>query len=147
VRVNITVDDAPAHAQLTALRARAGTLRPALLAIADDFHADEAELFAGRAHWKPLDPAWAARKAELGFGGRTLVLRGHLEESLVSAGAKWSVQEISDNELLVGTKDPVAHLHQAGTKKMPARQPVRTTHETQRRWATMLHDWLVGGGG
>lgn len=147
MRVNVTVEDATAHARLQELRHRAGTLRPALLAIAEDFHAEEAELFAGRAHWKPLDPAWTARKAALGFGSRTLVLRGHLEESLIGTGGKWSVQEISDNELLVGTKDPVAHLHQAGTKKMPARQPVRTTRESQRRWATILHDWLLDGGG
>lgn len=147
MKINVHVTDEIAHARLDALKRRAGTLRPALLMIAADFHNEERELFAGRAHWKPLDPAWTVRKAKLGFGSRTLVLTGHLEESLIGSGGKWSVEEVGDNELLVGTRDPVAHLHQAGTRKMPARQPVRTTHETQRRWSTILHDWLVDGGG
>lgn len=145
MRVTVHVDDAAARQRLDRLRAHAGALRPALLDIAADFHNEERQLFDGKGHWKPLDPAWAARKARLGFGTRTLIMGGALEESLISSTGKWSVTEVGDSELLVGTKDPVAHLHQAGTKKMPARPPVRTSHETQRRWSLILRDWLIGG--
>jgi phage gpG-like protein len=145
MRVEVTVDDHGLSTKLEGLAGRAAAIRPALVLIADDFLDEERDLFAGRAHWAPLDPAWAARKAKRGLGTRTLVLTGHLERSLVSTDSKYSVRQVDGNELLVGTRDPVAILHQAGTRKMPPRPPVRTTNETQRRWAGILHDWFADG--
>lgn len=78
------------------------------------------------ASWRPLKPVSAARKARRGRSTRPLV-GGALERSLTTARAAGSVRRLAKRSVVVGTRNPVAHLHQGGTRNMPARKVVSVT--------------------
>lgn len=149
MRVEVHLDQASLQHLLDALEGRADradNLREGLHEIADDFYSIERRRFAaGMVHWKPLTPEWARRKAA---GGRSVIplAGGDLESSLTLKGRKFAVRRVSKDTLFVGTKDPVAHLHDKGTKggRLPRRELVAITQQDRSRWGGILLRHISG---
>lgn len=129
---------------LAALRARVIDTRPALLAVAEDFRNIEQMRFLGSNDWAPDTADWRGRKSREGRSTRTLVYTGALERSLTRQGSKYSVRRITRRTLVVGTRDPVAHLVSGGTKKMAARPLLRIDDVDRRRWQDYVLYHLLG---
>lgn len=152
MRVEVTVvgDDA-LDRRLAEMQARAQYPREALEAVGDDFLHLEAARFAGAAAWQPLSAAYAKRKAARGLSTRPLV-GGALQDSLTKRGTRYSVRQIDQRSILMGTSDPVAHLHQDGTRRggkgMPARPLVVIHSEDRARWRELVYSnvFAVTGG-
>lgn len=155
---------------LKAISDRALDAEPAMIRIADDFQETERLAFAtggGRlGEWTPDSEVWAATKAKRGKGSRTLVYTGTLERSLIEAHAKYSLRVTGPGELIVGTLDPVAHLHQDGTGdryvktrngqplrkqkysgKMPMRRMLQVLPSDEVRWSQFVSEHLTGESG
>lgn len=129
--------------RLKVIRANASDARDALNAVADDFLDVERARFRGAAHWQPLTAQSAAQKVLHGRSARPLA-GGALEKSMTVARSKYSVRRVRKDGVLVGTRDPVARLHQNGTKKrkrggaLPARPIVDVRPSDQTRWRDII---------
>lgn len=155
---------------LGALSDRALDAEPAMVRIADDFTEMERVAFAthgaNRGGWAPDSADWLATKEKRGKGDRTLVYTGTLERSLIEAHAKYSLRVTGPGELIVGTLDPVAHLHQDGTGdrfvktrngvplrkdkyagKMPMRRMLQVLPSDEVRWSLFVSEHLTGATG
>lgn len=122
----------------------ARVVTPALDAIADDFLNIQQRRFASAATtWIPLKAETAIRKAE---GGRQPIplVGGELESSLTRRGSRFSVRRVQDSTVTLGTSDPVANLHQGGTRRMPRRPPVSLSRADERRWVEIIERHLSG---
>jgi hypothetical protein len=155
MRLEVTiVGDVALDRRLADLAARSSYPREALEAVGDDFLNIEQGRFAGDAGWKPLSSAYARRKARRGLPTQPLV-GGALEASLTRAGTRYSVRQIDRSSILMGTSDPVAHLHQQGTrgasgKGMPTRTLVGIRNADLLRWRELIRANVFGtsaGGG
>jgi hypothetical protein len=121
---------------------RVDNLEPALLDAADTFRSREQQVFATAAggSWDPLDPSTVKRKGS----SRVLVDDGGLLRSLTVRGDRYHVERVTPDELLVGTRNPVAHLHRDGARGMPRRDPVPPTTAAERAQFTAgLLDFIV----
>jgi phage gpG-like protein len=127
-RLKATLDDRQERARI---------VTPALEEIADDWLGIQRRRFGGSAQWKPLSPEWAVRKAQAGKSPMPLV-GGELERSLTRRGARFAVRRVSQRQVVLGTSDPVANLHQGGTRRMPKRPPVSITRADERRWVDII---------
>lgn len=166
----VTVNDRELLGGIRAMIARGSDPRAAFEVIADDFLRMEAEQFAsqgarGGTPWRPLSPEWAAHRA----GGGILVGRsGRLERSLTRGRARSSVRRITvrpgrTSGVDMGSTQPLAHLHQGGTRdryvrtyrgkplatpryagRLPARPVVAVTARDEQRWRGILADQLLG---
>lgn len=103
--------------RLDLIRARVQDPRVALNLVADDFLETERRRFAGGANWAPLSPTYAADKLRRGRSTRPLV-DGPLERSLTVRRSPGSLRRITKEGMRVGTRLPVARLHQ-GSKEQP----------------------------
>jgi phage gpG-like protein len=156
MRIEVTiVGDVALDRRLAEMAARAEHPQAALDAVGDDFLHLEAARFAGGAGWQPLSAAYARRKAFRGRSTRPLV-GGLLEDSLTRSGTRFSVRQTDQHSILMGTSDPVAHLHQKGTKGpsgkgMPARKLVDIRSSDRLRWRELIRRNVFGtvtaGGG
>lgn len=80
--------------------------------------------------WAPLSPAYAAWKVRRGFSSAALVRTGDLSRSLLQPNVHaLGVWRATPNALAVGTTRQAALFHQLGTRRMPARPPIRPTRD------------------
>jgi phage gpG-like protein len=122
----------------------ARVVTPALDEIADDFLDIQSRRFAAAsATWLPLKPETAIRKAAGGRPPEPLV-GGELEQSLTRRGARFAIRRVDGNSVTLGTSDPVANLHQGGTRRMPRRPPVSLFRADERRWVEIIERHLSG---
>ena len=96
--------------------------------------------------WTPLNPVYAARKLAQGYGTKILVRTGRLKESLTQRSGADAVFEIGPKALAMGTKVPYAGYHQTGTRRMPAREPLRISEVQARHWSRLVHKFLIESG-
>lgn len=129
-------------ANLEAAAARGKDPKPAFQDIADDIRSAEKQ-YLGRVRWAPLSPEYAARKARQGKGSQVGVLTGNLLESLTNPSHRYHVEKITDDSLVVGTKNPVARLFDKGTSKQPKRKLVRLSPKNRRQMLQTLTDYLL----
>jgi phage gpG-like protein len=146
VRIHVALDEASLAAlntRLQGIETRMAVLSPALDEIADDWLNIERARFAGRAEWKPLTPEWAARKAA---GGRSPLplAGGELERSLTQRGSRFAVRSVGQKGITLGTTDPVAQLHQSGSRRLPKRPPVSLSIADEKRWALIIQKHIAG---
>lgn len=95
--------------------------------------------------WARLDPTYRARKSK-GFGGRTILRRSDRLYKSLTRKAPGSVGRIGRNRLEYGTTVSYADFHQEGTRRMPARPPLRFIERDVRRWIRILQLWAFPKG-
>jgi hypothetical protein len=141
-RLDLTVEgDLDFLALVEGVRHRTLDARPAFERMANDFYGIEREQFASQgarsgAAWPADTNRWTARKVKMGRSARTLVFTGTLEASLTRRGARWAKRQVSFDELVIGTSDPVAHLH-AGRRTL-----VDMQQADRARWRDFMRDHL-----
>lgn len=130
---------------------RLKNLSPVWEAWAIDFRAKESYLFdaegaaQGYGSWAPLSPKYAEQKRRDGFTGGILVRTGKLKASLSSVGAG-SITKITPSSLEIGTSIPYAKYHQGGTRRMPARPPIRVTDAQRQFLIKLIQRFAIVGG-
>lgn len=123
---------------------RANDPRRGLLLVADLFYERQKRVFAtaGFGQWAPVEESTAVAKG----GGRTLVDTGGLLLSLTTSSHRYSRRELTRDGLAVGTRNPVAHLHEGGARGIPVRDPVPPTTAAEREsFAESLAVFVVNG--
>ena len=106
---------------LARIQQRLQRARPALERIADDLQETQAARF-DSTRFRKLNPVYERLKASRGLPRRPLA-GGKLDRSVHGRG-QYAVRRVGDDLVEVGTRDPVARLHRAGTTNMPRRNPV-----------------------
>lgn len=147
------------EATLQGLTYAAATLAvTAFPAIAADFRRLERDRFdtEGQGDWPSLTTATVRIKEQRGMPRPTRILygTGQLEESLTGMN-KFSVNEVSPAEMVVGTSAPYAVYHQVGPRTirvfgrgsalLPQRRIVDLGVEDAHRWAEIVAVALHGG--
>lgn len=94
--------------------------RPALEAVADTFFNKVEPAWLSQAQWQPLAPDSLRRKRRKGLPSRPL-LGGTLERSL--RGGRYRVRRLNKQSVTVGTRHPLAHIHNKGTRGRGYRAP------------------------
>jgi len=145
----MTVEGVPLVARTLGLTVtRLTNMRPVFDDIATDFMAGEDALFgfqgAAGEHgkWAPVDPTYAAAKKAAGFGSKILVRTGDLRKSLTKRGGD-NIRRIGRQRMEVGTRVKYAKFHQRGTRRMPAREPIRVTDNQKRFWVRLIQKFLI----
>lgn len=132
---------------LLGIEQRAIDTGPVLWAVLGDMRKLERELFdtEGRGEWPDLSPVTLERKALQGYPDKILQATEALYDSLTGTGGEAGhVEYVTEEEVVYGTTNPVAHWHQSGTRKMPARPPVDVRETDLRRWSKMVHAYVFG---
>lgn len=130
--------------------AHVGEAKPALRQIADDMRGQIAEQFAtegsrGSGGWQELADSTLKAKAAEGLDPHILRATDDLMNSLVNKGDKWHIEEVTDESLLLGSKDWIGFLHQKGTSKMPPRKSVDFTELDRRGFVRTLQRYFKEG--
>lgn len=134
--------------EINDLAERAGNTRPVLREIAEDYREAQRENFrrGGKPKWKPLTPEYAARKALAVPGRKVGVYTGRLRDSLIRKNAPYSLEKITDHELQVGTRNPVANLFNSkhSGRNQPKRKVQALTPQMRRDFLAKVQDYLAG---
>jgi phage gpG-like protein len=93
----------------------------------------------------PLSPRYARYKAKRYPGAPILVRTGRLFRSL-TANTDDTIADIQPDHLTFGTRVPYALYHQLGTRKMPARPPIKLSKPIQTQLLTILRNYLIQEG-
>jgi phage gpG-like protein len=140
----VTGDEQVEH-RLLGMAARSMNFSPVLGLIAEDMADKVDEQFdEGQGNWAPLAPATVAQKAREGLDPRILHATVSMRRSFADEGHPDHVEHVTDSELLFGSSDPKAPLHQAGTSRMPARRILDFTPANFRVWSKMIQAYLIG---
>jgi hypothetical protein len=133
---------------------RAGDMRPAFEAIADDFYEIEKQQFASEggfasAGWPGLSENYARWKAKHYPGKPILQRSGTLMESLTNPFASGAVKEITRDTLRLGTDVtsdkgfPYPAAHQRPLQGQKQRRPIELREADRRRWVKILQRHIV----
>lgn len=107
---------------LDLMRERLRDERPALAKLVPlvrryfDLQFETLGAYGGQA-WAPLTASTMERRDSV----RPMMLTGRLWASLTQEGARYGYAVLTPDSVRVGTRDPVAHLLEGGTRKMVAR--------------------------
>lgn len=142
------------RAELAAMRAAGEDPRAAFAAIVEDFLAMERGVFTSQgasigARWEPIGArstrSRTTRSRTVYRNPHPLISSGDLMRSLTSSHAKFAIRKVTRDGMTIGTKDPVAHLHDDGTpRKLPRRQLLKVDRAVENRWLGLLEDHLFG---
>lgn len=135
--------------ELLRFSARAGNAQPAFGQIADDMREQIAEQFdsegeRGSGGWAPLKETTIVAKTAAGLDPHILQATRVLKESLTQTGGE-HIEEITDDSLVLGSRDPKGKFHQKGTSKMEARKPVDFAELDRRSYVRTLQRYIVEG--
>lgn len=99
------------------------------------------------APYKPLKPRSARRKAAKGRSIRPLA-GGALEKSLTGRGAG-SIRRLNKQSVVIGTRDPVAHLHQNGARggRLPVRKVINVSAADRDEFRQVFADGIMSAVG
>lgn len=97
-----------------------------------------------RGAWPPLDPQYAAWKAQRLPGAPILVASGKLFRSVANL-TKGPVNFVSDHEAEFGVTGRIAKFHQYGTENMPARKIVFVPRDFDREMSDSIGKYIKHG--
>lgn len=128
-------------------------LRPAFERIVEDFLGLEAKRFSRRGGWKPLSPAYAARKARDFPGAPPMVRTGRMMAALTGRSGDFRAN-IEATGLTVEVDVPVRRgfplwaVHQHGAHRgdwwqLPRRPVLAGKGTMRKRWAQIFRDHLA----
>ena len=120
--------------------------KPLFEMFGDEFRAIMREQFAsegahGGAGWAALTPEYKKWKDSHRPGRTILVSYGNLYSSLVNKNDSNSVEESTEDQLIIGTKDPKAAYHHYGKGFNPERKIIAFSQEDNTRWVKKAHEW------
>lgn len=145
MRLDVRLNAADALRRVRAMDDAASTPREALQDAAD-LRLRQQQEYVRSAPWKPLAAKSARRKAAKGRTTRPL-LGGRLEKSLTVQRSRGSIRRFAKSSVLVGTSNPVARLHQKGTRRgLPARPVIRVTAKDRDELADVFRRRLMAAG-
>lgn len=128
------------------LARNAGDMRGTFRHVLTELEHESSKTFSSRgasigAPWKPLDPSTLARKK----GHPALVKSGGLEHSLTLPNSIGAIRQARKLTFSFGTKHPLAHLHQFGTKggHVPARTVLKLTPAIRSMIVRKIHEHLT----
>lgn len=98
-----------------------------------------------RGAWPPLDPQYAAWKAQRLPGAPPMVVSGKLFRS-VSNLTRGPVNFVSDHEAEFGVVGSVPKFHQYGTENMPARKIIFVPRDFDRDMSRVIGRYIKHGG-
>lgn len=122
--------------------------RPIFEKISDDFRRTQDNVFKsqgsfeGRSGWVALSPYYRLQKAKIYGGKPILTATGALRTSFTRKGGN-HISQISNDRLILGSRDPKGAYHQSGTSRMPARPPLTASNTTNRRWVRIAHKEIM----
>lgn len=122
--------------------------KPVFEKIADDFRKTQSAVFRsegsyeGRSKWVALSPEYRLQKAKLYGGKPILQATGALKTSFTKKGGN-HISQISNDRMILGSRDPKGGYHQSGTSRMPARPPLTASNTTNRRWVRIAHKEIM----
>lgn len=130
--------------------AHVGEAKPALNQVANDMREQIAEQFAtegerGSGGWEKDAESTIRAKLSAGLDPHILRATDDFMNSLVEKGNKWHVEEITDESLMLGSKDWIGFLHQKGTSLMPARKAIDFTELDRRGYVRTLQRYFMEG--
>lgn len=143
MELRITINgDREAAARLQRLGDRAGNARPVLNKVVDQLIDVERQRFqSGR--FKRLAPSTRARKRREGLDPRPLRASGALMRSLTQRSAPNQLLQVSNTELVFGTKLYYARFHELG-QGVPKRKPIDVTPKQREPIAHTILDFIMG---
>jgi phage gpG-like protein len=94
----------------------------------------------------PLSPRYARYKARRYPGAPILVRSGRLRNALTQPDHPDAIADMQPDRLTFGTRIPYALYHQLGTRKMPARPPIKLSKPIQTQLLTILRNYLIQEG-
>lgn len=95
--------------------------------------------------WNPLDPDYGTWKIKHGHGTQPLVLTGGLRDSFLGLG-RYAIKNWDRNSGKFGSRHPLAHLHQEGSRggKVPARPILVIRTEMRDGITRIIGDHITG---
>lgn len=150
MRLHLSVfGDEQLERELLRFSAYAGSPTPAFHQIASDMRKQIEEQFdtegrRGSGGWEMIKPSTIAAKAAAGLDPNILRATNALMESLTGSGGD-HIEEVTDDSLLLGSRNPYGKFHQKGTAKMPARKPIDFTELDRRGYLRTLQRYIVEG--
>jgi len=150
VKLQLSVfGDEQIERELLRFSAYAGHPQLAFLKIAEDMREQIGEQFdsqgqRGSGGWEPLAESTLAAKAAAGLPADILQATRQLFHSLTEPGGD-HIEEVTDEELVFGSRDPKGRFHQTGTTRMPARRPVDFTELDRRSYVRTLQGYIMSG--
>jgi hypothetical protein len=93
--------------------------------------------------WERLSDPYRLWKNKHFPSAPLLVLRGPMKDAITSPNAPGSVWRSTPNSLEVGTTVPYAIFHQTGTRRMPARPPIRFSEADRVRVGKLLQEFVA----
>jgi phage gpG-like protein len=125
-------------------------MRPAFHKLHESFIGAEKYQFntqGGSERWAPLAASTIAYKARHGLDPRILHATLRLRKSLTTFEGEDHIFEITEDEMLVGSRTPYGIFHQSRQPRtrLPRRPPVNLTETLKRRWIKYLQTYLMTG--
>lgn len=117
--------------RLDGMEAFAADPKAALSDSADLFFTKIEPRYFRSAQWTPLKPDSVRRKRRLNRPLRPLA-GGSLEKSLTVKGARYQVRRINKMSVTVGTRHPLASIHDKGTRGALPRRPLISVSQGDR---------------
>ncbi len=130
MRLVVNIDAKAVLDQLAGMASAATDPREAFVEVGDLF-LDQEKKYWRSASWIPLKPDSARRKAKRGRSTRPLV-GGSLEKSLTIKGARYTVRRINKQSITMGTRHPLANIHDKGTRGALPRRPLISVSKADR---------------
>lgn len=118
--------------------------RNALIEAGDRFYGIERRYLRATARWTPLRPKYARVKLRKRGTSRPMI-GGGLEQSLTRKGARYAVRRINKRSIVIGTKDPVANIHNSGSllRRMPPRTLIHFTRADRKEFRDIFARHLM----
>jgi hypothetical protein len=121
---------------------------PALRQIRKSFYAAERQQFAseGGGDWRPDTPRTLARKAKRGEDARTMRASGALYRALALGQGPGAVDEMSTDELTLGTSLVQGRVAQRSPNPKRRRRVLVMTKRRRSKWLAIIRDHVTGDG-